>query len=83
MQNPTDAIVASKLGELELRNIRLTWAFEQYRQKLDEMGKLVTAKDVLIAAKDAEIERLREAAKAPKLPLDDLPSNPYGEEVRH
>jgi hypothetical protein len=84
MQNPTDAIIAARLGELELKSIRLGWALEQYQGKLTEMAKQLSSKDALLAAKDAEIERLKEAAKSPALPLDDLPANPYEDgEMRH
>lgn len=84
MQNPTDALVASKIGGLELTNIRLSWALEQYKARVAEMAAAAKQHDALIAAKDSEIERLKEAAKAPELLLDNLPSNPYANgEARH
>ena len=70
MQNPTDAMIAAKIGELELTKIRMAWALEVQQGEMRKMA-------ALLVAKDAELERLTEAAKAPALPLDNLPANAY------
>jgi hypothetical protein len=76
-KSPVDSLVAQRLGELELAHLRDVWALDALQKKVNELT-------VLLVAKDGEIQRLREASKAPQLQLENLPANPYeNEAARH
>lgn len=68
--NPADAVIAHRLGELELTRIRQALALELSTQ---EIGRL----QALVAAQGAEIEQLKAAVKQAMPPLENLPANPY------
>lgn len=57
-----DDLIAKKLGDLELQNMRLAYAVEHHRAEVARLS-------ALLAAKDEEIARLTEAANEPNLPL--------------
>lgn len=67
--HPTDAMIAARLGELELRAIRMTWLFEQQNIQIQQMAQALAERDAQIAVKDAEITRLHLEANEPGLPL--------------
>lgn len=69
LANPTDAAVAQHIGELELTRIRMAWMLEQQSQQIKLMGLALNERDAMLAAKDAEIVRLRQEANEPSLPL--------------
>lgn len=79
--NPTDALVAAKLGEQELRLIRMAWMLENLQGQLRQAAQIINEKDVVIAAKDAEIARLRDDANEPELPMEK--ANGHASEAKH
>lgn len=79
--NPTDEAVARRLGQMELQRIRMAWMLDQQQFTINALNQALASKDVLIAAKDAEINRLRVEAAEPGLPLEHVNGN--ASEVKH
>lgn len=68
--HPTDAMIASRIGELEITRIRMNWMLDQQHVQLQQMAQVLADRDAQIAVKDAEIARLRIEANEPALPLE-------------
>jgi hypothetical protein len=77
MQNPIDAMVAAKIGELELTKIRMAWALERQQGEMQKMSALLIAKDAEIERLNREMEQRERASADRAQKLDNLPSNPY------
>lgn len=67
--HPTDAMIAARLGELEMMRIRMNWLLDQQHIQLQQMAQALADRDAQIAVKDAEITRLNLEANEPGLPL--------------
>lgn len=79
--HPTDAMVAAKIGELEITRIRMAWLLEQQDMHIRVLSQKLAEQQAVMAAKDDEIARLRELANEPKLPLEHV--NGAEQETKH
>jgi hypothetical protein len=68
--HPTDAMIAARMGEMEMTRIRMAWMLEQQDIHIKVLSQRLGEQQALLAAKDDEIKRLTELADSPTLPLD-------------
>lgn len=72
--NPTDVMVAQRLGELEMTKIRMGWALEQQQQHIQALtAQLEAERTAHASTKDALVQAHAELAQhreSPRLPLE-------------
>jgi hypothetical protein len=90
MKNPADAIIAAKIGELELTKIRMAWRLEHLQREVSRLTALLVAKDAQIAklsepktGTKPDVGEGAEGNGAAFGPGENLPAKPYATEARH